>query len=115
MNNHKNIDDIFNNGDHILITGSAGFIGFHLSQCLLSRGYKVIGIDNLNDYYDVNLKNDRLIQLKKHQNFRFYKLNLEDRQAIEKLFDEHSFNVVVNFSSSAGRALLYQKSIFIHR
>jgi UDP-glucuronate 4-epimerase len=102
MNNHKNLDNILNNGDHILITGSAGFIGFHLSQYLLSRGYKVIGIDNLNDYYDVNLKNDRLIQLKKYQNFRFYKLNLEDRQGLEKLFEDQTFNIVVNLAAQPG-------------
>ena len=102
MNNRKNLDNILNDGDHILITDAAGFIGFHLSQYLLSKKYKVIGIDNLNDHYDVNLKNDRLVQLKKYQNFSFYQLNLEDKHGIDKLFDEHSFNVVVNLAAQPG-------------
>ena len=60
---------------NILVTGAAGFIGFHLSQALLNDHHRVLGIDNLNDYYDVNLKKDRLNLLKKHENFRFIKMD----------------------------------------
>ena len=84
------------------MTGSAGFIGFHLSQRLLSRGDQVIGLDNINNYYDVSLKEARLNLLKKQNNFNFYKLDLADRQGIEKLFQEHNFDLVVNLAAQAG-------------
>ena len=61
---------------HVLVTGSAGFIGFHLAQRLLSEGFQVVGIDNLNDYYDVNLKKDRLKQLEQFPDFRFQQADL---------------------------------------
>jgi UDP-glucuronate 4-epimerase len=64
----------------ILVTGAAGFIGFHTSQYLLERGDEVIGIDNLNDYYDVQLKRDRLSVLYQHPNFKFSQIDLADRQ-----------------------------------
>jgi UDP-glucuronate 4-epimerase len=86
----------------ILITGAAGFIGFHLSNRLMSDGYKVIGIDNLNDYYDVQLKKSRLDFLTTRQNFEFYKISLEDRSAIESLFSEHTFDTVINLAAQAG-------------
>lgn len=85
-----------------LVTGAAGFIGFHLSEKLLARGDQVVGIDNLNDYYDVNLKLSRLDLLKKHEAFEFIKLDLADRPGMEKLFQDHSFDRVVNLAAQAG-------------
>ena len=86
----------------ILITGAAGFIGFHLSKRFLARGDEVIGLDNLNDYYDVRLKQDRLKQLQKEAGFRFVKCSLEDREVVEKLFAEEKFDKVVNLAAQAG-------------
>lgn len=86
----------------ILVTGAAGFIGFHLSQRLLSRGNQVIGLDNLNDYYDVRLKIDRLSQLQSQSNFQFHQLDLAERTDIANLFAEQSFDVVVNLAAQAG-------------
>lgn len=85
-----------------LITGSAGFIGYHLAQKLLARGDEIIGIDNLNDYYDVQLKQDRLDQLLPHPNFRFQKIDLADRTAIENLFKKNTITKVVNLAAQAG-------------
>lgn len=85
-----------------LITGAAGFIGFHLSKRLLEQGSSVIGIDNLNEYYDVNLKNTRLSTLKENPGFTFYKLDLVDRKGIGKLFSENKFDCVVNLAAQAG-------------
>ncbi len=86
----------------ILVTGSAGFIGYHLSHYLCARGDQVIGIDNLNDYYDVNLKLGRLKKLEALSNFKFIKLDLADRANMEKLFREHQFDAVVNLAAQAG-------------
>jgi UDP-glucuronate 4-epimerase len=86
----------------ILVTGAAGFIGFHLSKRLLQRGDTVIGLDNLNSYYDVSLKKDRLEQISSSNNFTFYQLDLADREQIEKLFSEEKFEVVVNLAAQAG-------------
>ena len=85
-----------------LITGAAGFIGFHLSKRLLEQGNSVVGIDNLNEYYDVNLKKARLSRLKGDPEFTFYKLDLVDRKGIEKLFSENEFDSVVNLAAQAG-------------
>ena len=85
-----------------LITGAAGFIGFHLSKRLLEHGNSVVGIDNLNDYYDVNLKKFRLNELKGDPNFTFHRLDLVDRKGIEKLFTENKFDYVVNLAAQAG-------------
>ncbi|MDI6978630.1 GDP-mannose 4,6-dehydratase, partial [Serratia sp. Se-RSBMAAmG] len=68
-----------------LVTGAAGFIGFHVSQRLLAAGHQVVGIDNLNDYYDVSLKQARLDQILQHPEFIFLKMDLADRQAISSL------------------------------
>jgi UDP-glucuronate 4-epimerase len=86
----------------ILVTGAAGFIGFHLSQRLLSRGDEVIGLDNLNDYYDVNLKKDRLVQLLEKPSFEFHQLDIADREGIAKLFAKYNFDKVVNLAAQAG-------------
>lgn len=109
----------------ILITGTAGFIGYHLAKKLLERGDEVVGIDNINDYYDVNLKYGRLaelgisrhpeqptrhpeldsgslIQSSTYPNHKFIKANLEDAQTINKLFETEKFDVVVNLAAQAG-------------
>lgn len=86
----------------ILVTGAAGFIGFHLSISLLKRGDEVVGFDNLNDYYEVKLKHDRLAILQNHQSFTFVKGDLADRGAVEQLFAEHRFDRVINLAAQAG-------------
>jgi UDP-glucuronate 4-epimerase len=86
----------------VLVTGAAGFIGSHLSHKLLDRGDRVYGLDNLNDYYDVNLKLSRLKRLEDRAGFELSKIALEDRSAVEKLFAEHQFDVVVNLAAQAG-------------
>jgi UDP-glucuronate 4-epimerase len=85
-----------------LITGAAGFIGFHLSKRLLGQGNSVVGIDNLNEYYDVNMKKARLNELKGDPEFTFHKLDLVDRKGIEKLFSENNLDYVVNLAAQAG-------------
>ena len=85
-----------------LVTGAAGFIGFHLSKKLASQGAEVVGFDNVNDYYDVNLKYSRLDALKSFDNFRFVKGDLADADAVNALFDEGRFDVVVNLAAQAG-------------
>lgn len=85
-----------------LITGSAGFIGFHLSKKLLGSGETVIGYDNINDYYDVNLKYSRLEILNKYDNFKFYKAGLEDKEALTNVFEKHKPNIVINLAAQAG-------------
>lgn len=87
---------------HILVTGAAGFIGYHLSAKLLARGDRVTGLDNINDYYDVSLKHARLKNLKANPAFHFVKAALEDRAAIETLFEQQKFDVVVNLAAQAG-------------
>ncbi len=102
----------------ILVTGTAGFIGYHLSTLLLSRGHQVVGIDNINDYYDVNLKFARLNELGidkenasefgnqstsiKNNKFSFLRVNLEDKQGIDQLFENEKFEVVCNLAAQAG-------------
>ncbi len=89
----------------VLVTGAAGFIGLHLTLALLDRGDEVVGIDNLNDYYDLSLKKLRLDEIAKHSkfsNFTFLKADISDRVFIEQLFADHSFDVVVNLAAQAG-------------
>ncbi len=101
----------------ILVTGSAGFIGFHLIKRLLERGDEVVGLDNINDYYDVNLKFGRLqesgiakekieynrvVASSKYPNYKFIKLNLEDKEGLDKLFKDEKFDKVCNLAAQAG-------------
>ncbi|MEC5383449.1 NAD-dependent epimerase [Aurantimonas sp. C2-6-R+9] len=86
----------------VLVTGAAGFIGSQTAQVLLARGDEVVGVDNLNDYYDVNLKRARLARLEGHANFHFVKADLADRRAIDAVFAEHKPQRVVNLAAQAG-------------
>ena len=86
----------------ILVTGAAGFIGYHLSNALISLGYIVYGIDNLNSYYDVNLKNARLKLLKKNKNFNFTKLDISNDRDVQQFGDSNKFDVIVNLAAQAG-------------
>lgn len=86
----------------ILLTGAAGFIGFHTAQILLQRGDEVVGLDNLNDYYEVSLKEARLAQLLKFPNFRFIKMDLADRSGIAEVFKQEKFQRVINLAAQAG-------------
>ncbi|SJZ67873.1 UDP-glucuronate 4-epimerase [Trichlorobacter thiogenes] len=86
----------------ILVTGAAGFIGFHLCQRLLARGDAVLGLDNLNSYYDVSLKQARLAQLTTRNGFRFVQADLADRPVIEQLFSLEPFDLVIHLAAQAG-------------
>ncbi|MGP4715558.1 NAD-dependent epimerase [Psychrobacter sp. T6-6] len=89
----------------VLVTGAAGFIGFHLIKSLLDYNYNVVGIDNINDYYDVSLKNERLKVLREHPKknlFKFIKLDLADRKVISALFTDNNFDIVIHLGAQAG-------------
>jgi UDP-glucuronate 4-epimerase len=86
----------------VLVTGAAGFIGYHLAQQLLDRGDELTGVDNLNDYYDVALKQARLERLLARSNFRFQRLDIADRAAMKELFASERFEVVVNLAAQPG-------------
>lgn len=86
----------------ILVTGAAGFIGMHVAKRLLTHGIEVVGIDNLNDYYDIRLKEDRLKVLIPHSGFRFIKMDMADRAVMEDLFAAENFQHVVNLAAQAG-------------
>jgi len=82
--------------NRVIITGAAGFIGFHLSMRLLKNGCHVTGIDNLNSYYDVKLKEARLEKLTSFENFSFYKMDISDKKSLEAIFNNTKYDVVVN-------------------
>ncbi|MCX8077061.1 MAG: NAD-dependent epimerase [Geminocystis sp.] len=86
----------------ILVTGSSGFIGYHLSKRLLTCGFQVLGLDNMNDYYDVSLKQARLRELQKYNNFQFHQLDLCNRQGVMDLFASHTISKVVHLAAQAG-------------
>ena len=88
--------------NRILVTGAAGFIGYHLSKRLLSDGCQVVGVDNLGDYYDVQLKEDRLAQLRSDDRFQFYKDDLADQEALDTIFSNNQIEVVINLAAQAG-------------
>ncbi|MEH7247141.1 NAD-dependent epimerase [Neobacillus niacini] len=99
----------------ILVTGAAGFVGFHLSKRLLDLDYHVIGVDNLNEYYDIHLKKDRLKILKAKEQFKFYKMDLADYDSLATLFQEHSFPIVINLAAQAGvRYSLTHPQSYVH-
>ncbi len=86
----------------ILVTGAAGFIGFHLSRKLLASGRDVTGLDNLNDYYDVDLKNSRLAILQKDSRFQFARIDLKEKKELDALFQKNHFECVINLAAQAG-------------
>ncbi len=88
--------------EKILVTGCAGFIGMHLSRVLLELGHDVVGVDNLNHYYDAKLKNDRLLILKKFDNFNFAKLDISNEKDLENVFMKNRIDKVVNLAAQAG-------------
>ncbi|WP_040206766.1 NAD-dependent epimerase [Neobacillus jeddahensis] len=100
---------------NILVTGAAGFIGFHLSKRLLAHDHHVIGVDNLNDYYDVHLKEERLKILEQSANFEFHKLDIANEKAIKTLFEERSISIVINLAAQAGvRYSLTNPHSYVH-
>ncbi|MDH3571874.1 MAG: SDR family NAD(P)-dependent oxidoreductase, partial [Gemmatimonadota bacterium] len=99
----------------IMVTGAAGFIGFHVAERLLQRGDSVLGVDNLNEYYDPKLKADRLERLRGYESFQFVKADLADRVAMEALFESRSFARVVHLAAQAGvRYSLENPHSYVH-
>src|ERR1700761_7406968 len=86
----------------ILVTGAAGFIGFHVARQLLAEGRTIVGLDSINDYYDPALKESRLALLRDHPRFTFVKANLADRKAISELFATYRFPAVIHLAAQAG-------------
>ena len=86
----------------ILVTGAAGFIGFHLCKELIKQDYTVVGLDNINDYYDTNLKISRLKQIEDFNNFKFVKLNIAERESLSEIFSGEQFDVVVHLAAQPG-------------
>jgi len=88
--------------DSVLVTGCAGFIGYHLFVSLLKDGVEVLGIDNLNEYYDINLKNNRLSNLQVYKNFTFQKVDIADKESLSQRFQQFQPDMVVNLAAQAG-------------
>lgn len=88
--------------EKVLVTGAAGFIASQVCEKLLYQGVEVVGVDNINDYYDIRLKDYRLERLKKHKNFSFQKMDIEDLSAVQSLFEKSKFSVVYNLAARAG-------------
>ncbi|WP_195743612.1 NAD-dependent epimerase [Bacillus cereus] len=86
----------------ILVTGAAGFIGFHLTKRLLAQNFHVIGVDSINDYYDVSLKKHRLKILEKKSNFKFYKIDISNKENLNQIFKEQIVHIVINLAAQAG-------------
>ncbi len=86
----------------VILTGAAGFIGSHLAKRLLETGAEVVGLDNINDYYDVNLKYHRLSELEKHEGFTFIRCDISQKDELNRIFEEHRADVVVNLAAQAG-------------
>ena len=86
----------------ILITGSAGFIGFHLTKFLLEKNYKIVGLDNINNYYSPIIKKHRVKILNSYKNFSFYKSDITNKKSLEKIFKKHKFKIVINLAAQAG-------------
>jgi len=100
---------------NIFITGAGGFIGFHLANYYLKKGIHVVGLDNMNDYYDINLKNDRVNILKQYDNFDFYQEDLVNKDALLDIFKNYQFDCVVNLAAQAGvRHSLTHPDIYIN-
>jgi UDP-glucuronate 4-epimerase len=99
---------------NVLVTGAAGFIGFHVARKLLENGYRVVGLDNLNPYYEVSLKEDRVKELQAHKNFSFEKIDIADQPEVLKVFENNAFDYVVHLAAQAGvRYSLTHPDIYI--
>jgi UDP-glucuronate 4-epimerase len=85
-----------------LVTGAAGFIGYHLSEALLANGHTVVGLDNLSNYYDVQLKRDRLARLRRHSEFMFVRMDMSNREGVRQLFRNARFDTVFHLAAQAG-------------
>ncbi|MDP6571816.1 MAG: NAD-dependent epimerase/dehydratase family protein [Patescibacteria group bacterium] len=99
----------------ILLTGSAGFIGFHVSRALLERGNAVIGVDNFNDYYDIKLKEDRNAILEKYDNYKLYRVDITDKKSLEEVFSKEKFDLICHLAMYAGvRNSIEQPNLYMH-
>jgi UDP-glucuronate 4-epimerase len=99
----------------ILVTGSAGFIGFHVSRALLERGDTVIGVDNFNDYYDTKLKEDRNNILEKYENYKIYRVDITDKKSLEEVFSKEKIDIICHLAMYAGvRYSIEQPNLYFH-